>query len=334
MTSVELDKIFTKFINDIISLNRSDIENAVKSREWFLNGIKNKIESEERNNEPFLYKEKPFVKFGSYFKGTKVSTVDEFDILVVIDSNSGVFRKEGGVIGNGLGNVSPNPKYYQKYYKDDLSGVSPVKMLNWLKSVIDDVISPYGGETPIRNGQAITAIIKSKNLKIDFVPAGVFKKNDDKLFYNIPDGTKNGGWTLTNPETDIALINYIASQNNDFKNIIRVIKYIRDNYSLNISSFAIECVAVDYTIGSDRKWSSSSYINLIKVLLHLSEKFKYKNIYDINDVSVNLLDDLDADISKWYSGRIVNIVNELLKISDYTDFDKSYTKFNNILSNK
>ena len=331
---IELDRIFTEFITNVISLNKSDIESAIKSREWFLDKIRNKIESEDKENEPFLYKEKPFIKFGSYFKGTKVSTVDEFDILVVIDSKGGIFKKSGNIIGNGLGAISPNPKYDSKYCKEDLSGVSPVKMLNWLKSIIDEIIRPYGGETPIRDGQAITATIKSKNLKIDFVPAGVFKKIYNKnLFFNIPDGTKNGGWILTNPEQDIALINYIARQNNDFKNIIRIIKYIRDHYSLNISSFAIECVAVDYIRTKEDQWNELSFVNLVKVLLHLCVKLKKKCIYDIHDSNINLLDNLESNISQWYSQRIINIVRELLKLDHYDDEEKAYIRFNNILSN-
>jgi hypothetical protein len=47
----------------------------------------------------------PFIYFGSYFKGTKVADVDEFDVLVVIDSQGGQYSQGGKVIGHGLGSA-------------------------------------------------------------------------------------------------------------------------------------------------------------------------------------------------------------------------------------
>ena len=129
------------------------------------------------------------VYFGSYFKGTKVADVDEYDVLVLIDSYSGSYSRGGKQVGIGQGSADPNPKYYKKFYKDDGSGVSPAKMLNWLKGVADEVVGTFSGEAPVRDGQAITSTIKSKGLKIDLVPAGVFVNGNGTLFYNIPDGT-------------------------------------------------------------------------------------------------------------------------------------------------
>ena len=37
--------------------------------------------------------------FGSYFKGTKVAAVDEFDVLVILDLNNGVFSQNGISVG-------------------------------------------------------------------------------------------------------------------------------------------------------------------------------------------------------------------------------------------
>lgn len=116
-------KAIEDYVSSEITLSQSDISSAVSSREWFLNRIANEVA--KRTNEPILYSQQRFVYFGSYFKGTKVKVVDEFDILVVIDSSTGYFSRGGEVTGNGRGSASPNHKYDTKYYKSDGSGVSP-----------------------------------------------------------------------------------------------------------------------------------------------------------------------------------------------------------------
>lgn len=95
-----LNYLIQKYIDNEISLSMKDISASAKSREWFLNRIKNKINEKINNGEivPQLYSETPFVNFGSYFKGTKVKDVDEFDVLVVLDSNSGQLTQSGVVI--------------------------------------------------------------------------------------------------------------------------------------------------------------------------------------------------------------------------------------------
>ena len=189
----DIDKLFKKYVSEKIILSQKDISVSAKSREWFLDRIKTKIQEKNNNGEaiPQLLADEPFVNFGSYFKGTKVNNVDEYDILVVLDSNTGQFTSSGTITGKGIGKESPCHKYNKKYKKSDDSGVSPSKLLNWLKGVITEIVEPLGGDTPIRNGSAITVTIKSKNLDIDFVPAGIFTSTIDpnRVFYNIPDGT-------------------------------------------------------------------------------------------------------------------------------------------------
>ncbi|MEK6840253.1 MAG: hypothetical protein AABX72_04885 [Nanoarchaeota archaeon] len=145
-----------------------------------------------------------------------MADVDEYDVLVLIDSYSGSYSRGGKQVGIGQGSADPNPKYYKKFYKDDGSGVSPAKMLNWLKGVADEVVGTFSGEAPVRDGQAITSTIKSKGLKIDLVPAGVFVNGNGTLFYNIPDGTAANSWITTSPELDISELNRLAKDRNKF----------------------------------------------------------------------------------------------------------------------
>ena len=324
-----MDKLLKKFLKEEIALSMTDISESAKSRDWFLEKIKNKIE--EKTEEPSLYKLQPFLNFGSYFKGTKVKNVDEYDILIVIDSNNGKCTQEGVHIGDGLGSALPNHKYDTKYLKADGSGVSPSKLLNWLKGIVQEVVTSYGGTAPERSGQAITARIESKDINIDLVPAGIFQhtQKSDTIFYNIPKGDINNGWILTNPKQDMELINDLAQNKDNFRNLIRIIKFIRDNYNMNISSFAIECVVISM---AEKIWYDSIFINLIVILIGLGEKLKSGEILDTFDSKNNLLAGVGS--TKYYSERIDKILESLVDLTKQDDDDTdTYDKVVSLLFN-
>lgn len=325
----DMDKLINKFIVDEISLSQKDISESAKSREWFLDKIKNKIE--QRVNEPILYRDQPFFNFGSYFKGTKVSDVDEYDILVVIDSNGGYFTQNGETVGKGVGKVSQNYKYDEKYKKSDGSGVSPAKTLNWLKGIVTEVVVSYGGTAPERNGQAITARIESKNINIDLVPAGIFESTSEPgvFFYDIPKGDQNNSWILTNPQQDIQLIKELAQKNNNFKNMIRILKYIKKQYNLSVSSFAIECCAVSYA--KEFYWYYSDYENLKGMLNYFSICLNNKDIRDSFDADNNLLSGVES--SEWYAERVIKIIEVLSAQESKTDEGEAYNRIYGALSN-
>ncbi|AKB28110.1 hypothetical protein MSSIT_1391 [Methanosarcina siciliae T4/M] len=326
----DMNKLINKFIKDEISLSRTDISESAKSRDWFLDRIKSKIE--QRVNEPVLYGPQPFLYFGSYFKGTKVSNVDEYDVLVVIDSYGGQFTQNGQIVGNGVGKNNPNHKYDEKYKKSDGSGVSPAKTLNWLKGIVTEVVESYGGTAPERNGQAITARIESKDINIDLVPAGIFESTlqPGVFFYDIPKGDLNNGWILTNPQQDIKLINELAQKNYNFKNIVRILKYIKKQYNFSVSSFAIECCAISYA-NANYWYSYSDYENLKGMLSYFAACLKNKNIQDTFDTDNNLLSDVGS--SEWYSERVEKIINVLCAQTHETDEEKAYGRVHSILSN-
>jgi|GEM_PF-1926568 len=302
----EIETAIEAYINDVITLTKTDISSAVKSREWFVERLEKVIAS--RTNEPVLYSDEQFVYYGSYFKGTKVAAVDEFDILVVIDSNTGVFSQSNIPVGKGVGSSYPNHKYDQSFMKSDNSGVSPTKMLNWLKGVVQEVVEPFGGEAPDRNGQAITATIKSKNLKVDLVPAGVFKRTSDELiFYDIPKGDKDNGWLITSPRLDIKRLNDIAVDKKHFKNVIRIAKRIRDTYNFQVSSFAIETAIANYCDGGS--WHDNLYNDLRSVLLNLANTFREGVILDPFDTKTNMISGVES--LEWYAERLDGIVTDL-----------------------
>ena len=329
LTTTDLDRILNKFIDNEIRLTKKDIEASAKSRDWVLEKIKSKINS--LINQPSLYGEEPFVKYGSYFTGVQVADVDEFDVLVVIDSCSGVFSKPAGTpYGDGLGTASPNHKYDDDLKKSDQSGVSPTKLLNWLQSVVADVAKTYGGEAPEKDGQAITLNIKGSDIRIDLVPAGIFRrKSDGSIFYNIPNGKKDNGWILTNPKLDAERIKRIASAKDGFKNIIRIHKYLRTKYNFKIKSYAIQTNISDYAEAS--YWWTSLFDNFLACLKNLKASVDRKNIPDGYDSSVNLL--ADTESLDYYSERLSKIITSLESLKNETDSEVAYQKLCYILSN-
>lgn len=301
-------KAISYYLNNYISLSSKDISASAKTREWFLKRIENVINS--RSGEPMLYSGKhgdKFIHFGSYFKGTKVADVDEYDVLVLIDSNSGIYSRAGQQIGKGQGVISPNPKYYSKYYKEDSSGVSPSKMLNWLKSVVEEVVKSFDGEAPVRDGQAITATIKSQNLKIDVVPAGVFTDDQGIVFFNIPDGSISNSWITTSPGMDITMLDDLAKNRNDFKNVIRILKRIKDKYNFQIPSFPIEMSVVHHAYSNN--WHQDLYMDTTGALRSLSGFFKAGSMPDIYNNDQNLLEGISS--LDWYADRLDTIAESL-----------------------
>ena len=316
------------YIGEVIRLPQGDISSAVRSREWFIDLIKREIK--ERTDEPELYPGQNTLNFGSYFKGTKVAAIDEFDILVIIDSNNGVFSLNGAGIGTGLGHADPNPKYYERYKKSDGSGVSPRKLLNWLKDVVASATDKYGVEEPVQSGQAITVTIKSKDLKIDLVPAGVFRHNvSGETFYNIPRGDRDNGWILTAPERDIERLKAVARDKENFRNVARLCKRVRDTYKFGVSSFAIESAVVEY--GERNYWYDDLYRDFRAVLRNLAEVFRGREILDPFDNQKNLI----AGVASldWYAERLEGIIEGMDECLDWERQDKVRERVYEILEN-
>lgn len=317
------------YIGEVIRLPQSDISSAVRSREWFIDLVKQEIK--QRTGEPALYPEQNILYFGSYFKGTKVAAVDEFDVLVILDSNNGIFSQNSIGIGKGMGRADPNHKYDEKYLKSDNSGVSPTKLLNWLKDVVESATGRYGVEAPVRNGQAITATIKSKNLKIDLVPAGVFQHAfSGETFYNIPRGDRGNGWTLTAPHRDMERLKVVAEGKENFRNVIRLCKRVRDTYNFGVSSFAIESAVVGY--GERNYWHNDLYSDFRAVLRYLAGMFREKVIPDPFDNQKNLVTGV-ASLA-WYADRLEKIIEDMDECVGWTRQDEVRERIYGLLENQ
>lgn len=286
ITKNELNQILDRFIAEEVALDQEDISAAASSKDWLLKRIQNKII--EKSSGPQLYSD-PFVGYGSYFARLKVSDPDEMDFLVVIDSNTGEFKQDNQVFGKGKGSASPNHKYDSQFKKADGTGVSPNKLLTWLADIVWEVIQPLGGTKPVINGPAVEVRLVGKGIKFDLVPCGVFDRTDgsERMFYNIPKGDAADGWTLTNPREDIERIDRLAEKRNNFRNVIRLLKVIRDSYSLPISSYAVQCAVCDFA--EKNTWYNDFFTDFSASLGWLEKLVRAGFIADGFQPSVNLL---------------------------------------------
>ncbi|HEY8890351.1 MAG TPA: hypothetical protein VIM70_08860 [Clostridium sp.] len=306
---------FIKFINNNIILSQNDISIKVKSRQWVVDKVIARIK--ERTNCPQLYKEGgcEYIYYGSCFKGTKVSIIDEFDVMLIIDTNLGQLSLHGRKFADGVGIKNPNPKYNGNFNKGDNSGISPRKLMSWLKNTIDEALSPYGCEVCEKNGQAITVHIIMHNYYIDFVPGGIFKKtNTYDIFYNIPKGDSNGGWIETNPRIDKKILNDVSSLYTQFKNTIRLFKYIfKRSYHVTIGSYAIESCVIDYEL--TYVFYDDFQYDFANILNHIIGLVESDKIPDMRDNNINLLVNINKQATLM---KLNNIMARYRNLDEYS----------------
>lgn len=328
----DLNSLLQRFVQEHIALPQTDRQEAIRSREWVVERIRNTIR--DTDDGPRLFGEMPVLYYGSYFRGTKVSAADEFDIMFVIDSNGGQFSQRGTIVGTGLGTADPNRKYDGRFHKEDQSGISPMKLLNWLSSVVQESLEEFGVETPIRDGQAITLHLHSRNIHLDLIPAGAFESTDGsgRRFYDIPRGDRANGWILTNPVEDRERIEDVADGRENFRSVIRIVKYLKqpDHYNMAIPSFAVEHACIMYA--EETYWTQSIWPDLYGFFGFLCELLKDDYIPDPQDEESTLFN-ADAPNAQ-YADRIDRITREIESIEHIQSTENAYNKLQDLLANE
>ena len=333
MSTILSDNLI-KFKNDYLAVSKKDQVNAAKSRDYFLTELKGKVKA--KKDGPQLYSE-AFINFGSRYDGTQYGELDEMDMLVVIDSKGGNFSSNGNVIGEGQGKESPNHKYDKNFMKGDGSGISGSKLVNWLKDIATEIIDEgYSASAePKKDGQAITVKVESLGLSFDLVVAGVFEhKLGRGTFYNISNGAKCDGWILTNPKVDKEKMLEHGATYDNFADVIRVLKFIRDHYKLDLSSHMLKCVTVDY-VEKFNYWRNDFGADLKSVLGHLKSSLQNKHIPNLMESYLNGEKENLLDRNKNYdevTSVITKVIDEINKLDSLAQ-DKVFSKLVSIFSN-
>ncbi len=167
---------------------------------------------------------------GSYKRGTKISPLDDVDILYTI--------------GN-VRETSPNlysiidcAFTFNSNYLDTENNISSKKVLDEIKS---ELASSYSRSEIKRNNEVVNLYLTSYNAGFDIIPAFYVEFAN---IYLIPLGSNSTKWKKTNPKIDEKILDVLNTKHNQLlKNVIRVIKYwFRKKKIKSLRSYHLEAI--------------------------------------------------------------------------------------------
>lgn len=226
-----------ELIGSEVSLNAPRISQAATSHNYIRELLKNKHQT--MPGFPRLLVEADFLS-GSYARGTKNHPLDDIDVMMVIDG-TGLFAWSKGQLldadVNGTGEYN-NPVMQ---HLDSRSVLNSKKVLQ----LFHDALKKSHPSSKIsKDNQAINVQLSS-DLGIDIVPAFHIQPRDGSQdLYYIPAGGDSEGWIMTNPKVDKRISDaFVKAFGEDFKNLVRLIKYWNTNYNGDrLRSYHLETV--------------------------------------------------------------------------------------------
>jgi len=191
------------------------------------------------------------VPAGSYFRSV-VSDIDDLDFLLVLPLRpwARVCRAPNifSVLVNGI-------------------EFSSLKALGQLLGDSRKVSESMGhARAPRWTNPSITCYVKSLDLSYDFLPA--LRCTEDKVFL-IPAGDRSGTWKLTSPLQQAKDIREMEFQHPGLRNVIRCLKFLRDELGWGIESYALERVAIQVCTSGHWKDGGASFADNLCACLEL-----------------------------------------------------------------
>lgn len=272
---------FEFFQKNIVNLDQKISDNARSSRDWLIKRIS---EFPDKNpNFPLLYPEIN-IAFGSFARKTKTAPLDDIDLMIGLSADGCYYTEYSW--DNITISFPENYKGYLKNYADtrDQSKLSSTRVTNAFKSELENV-DQYSNADIKRNGEATTLKLKSYSWNFDIVPC-FFTKTQ---YYLIPNG--DGRWKRTNPRLDRDRVSNInQKQSGNVLNVIRILKYWKQEKKINIGSYLVEAMIL-YFYEDKEEDSCSCFVDieLVKIFTYLSKSILHsvpdpKKIQeDIND---------------------------------------------------
>ncbi len=136
-------------------------------------------------------------------------------------------------------------------------------------------------------------------------------------FSAIPRDDRGNGWIATVPHRDRERLEEAAQGKENFKNVIRLCKRIKDTYNFGVSSFAIESAIVGYAERSD--WYNDLYPDFRGALKCLIRAFRGGEILDPFDNQNNLI--AGVEHLGWYAERLEKIIDGMDECAGWTRQD-------------
>lgn len=278
---------FNAFQKYIVNLDSSLSTTARTSRDWLLQQI-SKF-PDKNSNFPLLYPEIN-IAFGSFARKTKTRPLDDIDLMVGISAD-GCYYTE-----NSWDDIKLYfPENYAgrlKNYADtrNSSYLSSTRITNAFKNELGN-ISQYSSANIKRDGEAATLKLVSYSWNFDIVPC-LFTKPDifGKTYYLIPN--RNGGWKKTDPRLDRDRLTAVNQRHlGNVLNVIRILKYWKQEKRINIGSYLLEAMILYYYENIFSTCSQYVDLELENVFNHLANSI-LNTVPDPKNIQTNI-NDLD-----------------------------------------
>lgn len=239
---------FNKFVSETVNIDPSHTKEAREDRQK----LRSRIQGLQGAVSGFPVLSPSFdIDFGSFSRRTKKRPLDDVDIFVGLHGQGGSYLEEPSRI-----TISANSGPLSEFTGANDDIVSSIKVLNKIKSGIDNLYQYRGADVNRRQEAVVVSLRKPWNF--DVVPC--FHTSDEYPFYLIPDGC--GHWKKANPKIDRDRVTRINQQHGgNILNIIRVIKYWNKRASMpSIYSYLLECMVLDYYESNPN--SASKFVDL------------------------------------------------------------------------
>ncbi len=218
---------------------------------------------------------------GSYIRYTKISPIDDLDIIFHIKAGNTYikwydFKQKEWKIYIKDDSYDTHPLKDYAVYSNGGYCISPNKILNKIKSCIAETYST----TPDikRKWECVTAYLSSYDLTIDCMP---YTWISDEDYIVIPTSGNDLYWKKSNPDLDKEKIDELNNHEHfdwKLKGVIKVMKYWNKhkNTWVKFRSYVLESI-IYYALKDNPFLYTESYIDILKqVIKHLYNKTSHK----------------------------------------------------------
>lgn len=308
-----------EFIKKHIDLDSDVTKKARLSRKFLYKQLEELPSKAE--NFPRLYPSRQIYNYGSFSRKTKIRPLDDIDFMLVFAADGTTYED----FGDEVKLTVPEEATYLYKLRDEDGYLNSRKVANKIRDNISKV-SQYK-KADIRSSQeAVILSLTSYDWTFDIIPAlKTTEEADGRSYYLIPNG--NGHWKKTDPRIDQARVTEI-NQSIDFNVIefIRIIKYWNKIQNINISSYLVENIVLNYFennyICTNRKNQLSSFFVYLKDAI-------FNPVLDPKGLQGNL-NELEYTKKSLISSKAVaceSAVNEALEFEMFESYESADGKW-------
>ena len=296
MAKSDLSSQLMRFYNEHVVVTNDTKDRLRPSRRWVVERVQQRLQLE---GEP--------INQGSFYNGTAAGRPTDFDVLLPVSRNGAPFTAR---------TVEPYGRVYFHVLNVQRMIVSSDDMLN---SFYRDICSLFYDQSAAghitKRRPAVSIYLSSKNVTVDLVPC---VRVGDALY--IAKGSDEAGrtkcvWKRCRPQEEKNELQRLAGEKNNFKAIIRLLKFVCKQNGLAISSHAIQSVVVR-SCRNDTDWNRRSVVTNYSSMIHaLKAALRSRRLPDWVFPSENMLEDI-TDQERIRAISVLEEVHNLLQKGD------------------